>query len=143
VMELDFDDALVRGLQGYVRSVTEELGLSGECSCVQVEWPVGAYLALDGRLPGFPDRDVALVWDEERGWSAAIETHSGEDLLVQAHFGPDLVPSPQAVARWVRVLFRDRRPRARRVPPQGRGEDLVRRLAPYATAALVPVPWSA
>ena len=66
-MELDFDDAVTWGLRGYVRRVTAELGLTGECSYVQSEQPATAYLALDGRLPGFPDRDVALLWDEEHG----------------------------------------------------------------------------
>ncbi|MFJ6673895.1 DUF6292 family protein [Actinosynnema sp. NPDC091369] len=137
-MELDFDDALTWGLRGYVRRVTEELGLTGECSYVQAEWPAGAYLALDGRLPGFPDRDVALLWDEERGWAAAVETHSGEDVLVQARFGPDVVPPPRAVARWVRGLLDGERTRERgTVTKSG---DLVHRLAPYTAAALVPMP---
>ncbi|TQM78376.1 hypothetical protein FHX81_0642 [Saccharothrix saharensis] len=140
-MELDFDDALTWGLRGYVRRVTEELGLTGECSYVQAERPAGAYLALEGRLPGFPDRDVALLWDEERGWSAAVETHSGEDVLVQAHFGSDVVPPPQAVARWARALFLGRvTPEPRSGAPRDRRQDLVSRLAPYTAAALVPVP---
>ncbi len=140
-MELDFDDALMWGLRGYVRQVTRELGLTGECSYVHAERPAVAYLALDGRLPGFPDRDVALLWDEERGWSAAVETHSGEDVIVQAHFGPDVLPSPKAVARWVRGLFRgDRGARSWSEPPRGVHNDLTRLLAPYAAAALVPAP---
>jgi hypothetical protein len=152
-MELDFDDAVTWGLRGYVRRVTEELGLSGECSYVQAERPAGAYLALDGRLPGFPDRDVALLWDEESGWSAAVETHSGEDVIVQAQFGPDVVPPPAAVARWARGLLRGEPVRAESVRAEsvrgGRGsgarsgvsqDDLVHRLAPYTAAALVPLP---
>ena len=137
-MDLDFDDALMWGLRGYVRLVTEELGLAGESSYVQAERPAGAYLALDGRLPGYPDRDVALLWDEENGWSAAVETHSGEDVLVQARFGPDVVPPPEAVARWVRGVFRgERMP----LPRAGRShDDLLRSLMPYTAAALVPAP---
>ncbi|WP_158850344.1 DUF6292 family protein [Saccharothrix deserti] len=144
-MELDFDDAMTWGLRGYVRLVTEELGLSGECGYVQADRPATAYLALDGRLPGFPDRDVALLWDEERGWSAAVETHSGEDLIVQARFGAEVLPSPRAVARWVKGLFRGERRAMSRprvmsrfgVPHHAQG-DLVHRLAPYAAAALEP-----
>ncbi|GGP68763.1 DUF6292 family protein [Saccharothrix coeruleofusca] len=138
-MELEFDDAKVRGLRGYVRQVTEELGLSGESSFVQVERPVGAYLALDGRLPGFPDRDVALLWEEDLGWSAAVETHSGEDLLVQAYFGPDTTPSPRAVARWVRELFAGRKRQPFLVPPRRAQEDLTLDAVPQA----VPLPRSA
>ncbi|MFI9011150.1 DUF6292 family protein [Actinosynnema sp. NPDC053489] len=138
-MELDFDDAVGRGLRGYVRLVTEELGLTGECSYVQADGPATAYLALDGRLPGFPDRDVALLWDEAHGWSAAVETHSGEDVIVQAYFGQELLPPPGAVARWVRGLFRGERvPRPR--PGSSRHRDLRLDLAPYAAAGLVPAP---
>ncbi|WP_447002524.1 DUF6292 family protein [Saccharothrix isguenensis] len=140
MVELDFDEDLVSGLRGYVRLVTGELGLSGECSYAQAE-PAGAYLALDGRLPGFPDRDVALLWDEGAGWSVAVETHSGEDLIVYAYFGPELLPAPEAVARWVRgLLHGDRRASARHSAHQRSHEDLVRRLAPYAVALLVPAP---
>jgi len=138
-MELDFDDALVWALRGYVRSVTGQLGITGECWYVQTEPTATMYLALDGRLPGFPDRDVALMWDEETGWSAAVETHSGEDLIVLAYFGPDPVPSPTAVARWARRLFRGERCETTRpAVSQPTRDDLIRRMAPYAAEVLVP-----
>ena len=108
MMELDFDDSLVRGLERYVRLVRQALGLSGECSYVHVDDVATAYIALDGRLRDFPDRDVALLWDERRGWSAAIETHSGEDLLVVAYLDGDVQPSPRRVAAWTSDLFRAR-----------------------------------
>jgi hypothetical protein len=139
-MELDFDDDLPTGLRGYVRLVTGELGLTGECSYVHDE-PTGAYLALDGRLPGFPDRDVALVWDEDSGWSVAVETHSGEDLIVHAYFGPEVLPAPEAVARWAHGLLRgERRATSRPGARRQSHKDLVRRVAPYAAALLVPAP---
>lgn len=142
-MELDFDDALVLGLRGYVRLVTAEVGLTGECSYVQAERPATAYLALDGRLPGFPDRDVALLWDEDGGWSVAVETHSGEDLIVCAYFGAEVLPSPKVVGRWVRGLLRgERRPTSRPGKRRSHG-DLVHLVAPYAAALLVPAPRSA
>ncbi|MGV9301451.1 DUF6292 family protein, partial [Amycolatopsis sp. NPDC003676] len=31
-----------------------------------------AYVALDGHLPAYPGRDVALLWDEIHGWAAAV-----------------------------------------------------------------------
>lgn len=62
---------------------------------------VSAYVALDGRLARHPDRDTALLWDERSGWSFAMETHSGEDLLVLAHLGGELVPDPLRVAAFV------------------------------------------
>jgi hypothetical protein len=105
MMELDFDDRAGRELHHYVRSVSHALGLRGEGSYVQPDEPASAYIALDGRLSRFPDRDVALLWEETQGWSAAIETHSGADLLVVAHLGHDVLPPPETVAAWVRDLF--------------------------------------
>ncbi|HEX6355698.1 DUF6292 family protein [Actinophytocola sp.] len=112
MIELDFDDTAVRGLHEYVRRVSEALGLRGAGWYVHADEPASAYVALDGRLSRFPDRDVALLWEETRGWSAAIETHSGEDLLAVAHLDHDAVPSPETVAAWVRELFRSVRDRA-------------------------------
>ncbi|GHG41686.1 hypothetical protein GCM10017567_74130 [Amycolatopsis bullii] len=43
-----------------------------------------------------------LAWSERRGWSLAVETEPTEDPVVIArHGGDDLVPSPDAVARFV------------------------------------------
>ncbi len=132
-MDSQFNDFLVRALRAYARSVTHELGLTPECSYVQVEGVATVFLELDRRLPAFPDREAALLWDERSGWAAAVETHSGEDLIVQAWFGTDLLPGPRAVARWVEALLRGGRP-----PHAGYGStdrahaDLTRRLAPHA-----------
>ena len=48
-----------------------------------VGFSMGAYVALDGRLPDFPDHDVALLWNELTGWSAAVEDRRGERLAHQ------------------------------------------------------------
>ncbi|WP_433261985.1 DUF6292 family protein [Actinosynnema sp. CS-041913] len=137
-MDLDFDDVMTWGLRGYVQLVTAELGLSGECSYVQGDRPATAYLALDGRLPGFPERDVALLWDEREGWSAAVETHSGEDLIVQAHLRGDVLPPPRVVADWVRRLFRGDGQSAVR-SARTAGGDIVSRVKVYASAATSPL----
>jgi hypothetical protein len=105
MMELDFDDSLVRGLHRYVRMVSQALGLRGDCSCVQMEEPISAYIALDGRFSRYPDRDVALLWEESRGWSAAIESGGLDDLHVVASLGQDVLSPPETVASWVRELF--------------------------------------
>lgn len=97
-MDLDFDDTRTRHLRGYVRQVSDALGLSPECCCVQGERPSNAYVALDGQLPDFPGRDVALLWDERRGWSVAVET---QELFLVEHYGDDPTPEPQVVAKWV------------------------------------------
>jgi hypothetical protein len=108
-LDLDFDDTTLRGLRNYVRRVTRALGLRGECSYVhaddQSDDGASAYVALDGRLPRYPDRDVALLWDDRDGWAAAIETHSGEDLRLVAHLCDEVFPPPEVVADAVRDLF--------------------------------------
>lgn len=140
-MDLYFDDdTVLRALRRYVRLVNEALGLTGECWYVQAGDVVSAYIALDRRLRRFPDRDVALLWEERHGWSAAIETHSGEDLLVVAYLGRDVLPPPSVVPAWVRDLFDRHRSfgePAPVVPPvcgvDGGGDGgLATRLASYA-----------
>jgi hypothetical protein len=103
VVDWEFDDeGAVRALLAYVSDVTRALGLSGECSFVQSDGSrLGAYLALDGHLPGFADRDVALLWDEVRGWSVAVESDSSEPPFVLARLRGPVRPEPAAVARWV------------------------------------------
>jgi uncharacterized protein DUF6292 len=110
MMELDFDDSLARGLHRYVRTVSRALGLRGDCSCVQAEEPISAYIPLDGRFSRFPDRDVALLWEESRGWSAAVESGGGDDLHVVACLGQELLPPPETVASWTRRLFQSHQP---------------------------------
>jgi hypothetical protein len=100
-MDWEFDENVIRALRAYVLRVTRALGLSGESSYVQEDT---AYLALDGRLPGFPDRDVALLWDAERGWAVAVESDSSEPPFVLARLRGPVRPEPAAVARWVESL---------------------------------------
>jgi hypothetical protein len=87
----------------YALRVTRELGLSGESSCVDQLKPLRVYIAVDGRLPGHPDRDVALLWTECHGWAIALE--DGAELTVVAHLGGAVEPPPRTVARWVRRQF--------------------------------------
>ncbi|MFI9010848.1 DUF6292 family protein [Actinosynnema sp. NPDC053489] len=102
--EID-DESAVRALLAYVSDVTRALGLSGECSYAQSGGAgLGAYLALDGHLPGFADRDVALLWDEGRGWSIAVESDSSEPPFVLARLRGPVRPEPAVVARWVERL---------------------------------------
>ncbi len=136
-MDVDFDETvgLDLGLRRYVHLVTEALGMTGECSYVDVQRPAGAYLALDGRVARFPDRDVALLWSEEGGWSAAVETESGDDPVVLAHMGGDLVPPPHAVAEWASDFLRDEHNGD--PAPAYPAVDPARRLMSYATVELM------
>lgn len=105
VRELDFDDSALRNLWRYVHQVSSAMGQRCGCACVLTERPASIYLAVDGHLHGYPDRDAALLWDEDRGWSAAVETYSGEDLLVLADMGPEIRPEPALVAAWAAGLL--------------------------------------
>lgn len=145
MMEFDFDDSVARGLHRYVRRVARTLGIRGECWCVDGEEPFSAYIALDGRLRRFADRDVALLWDENQGWSVAIETHSGEDLLVVTHFGHDLLPTPETLAVWVQSHFNPASPTGQRAhagehPSRAGAAQVRRRLATYARPSFTTTP---
>lgn len=104
-MDLDLDATAERGLRHYVNLVTDALGLPRHGTYVSLETPANAYVALDGRLATHPARDVALLWDEQHGWSVAVETHGGADLLVLTYLGGDVLPEPAAVAAFVRDVF--------------------------------------
>lgn len=103
--ELGPGDPETRGLQHYVRSAVETLGLTGDSSYTQSE-PLSLYLAVDGHLPDFPDRDVALLWDERHGWAGAVEAGCGEDLIVVSYLGGDPLPPPSALASYTSALLR-------------------------------------
>jgi hypothetical protein len=104
-MEMDFDDTAARTRKDYVQQVSAAMGLRCACACVLTEQPVSVYLAVEGRVPRYPDRDVALLWDEQTGWSAAVETYSGEDLIVVADLESGIWPAPQLVADWAIELL--------------------------------------
>ncbi|MET7998266.1 DUF6292 family protein [Amycolatopsis sp. NPDC005232] len=53
------------------------------------------------------------MWDEERRWAAAIETRSGEDLIVVRYLGTAVAPQPAEVG-WFRRRRAQRRPRSAR-----------------------------
>jgi hypothetical protein len=132
VVELEFDSPVARGLREYVRLVAAALGLRGPCWLVQLEPPANVYIALDDRLPLHPTRDIALVWDEEHGWSLGVESNRDEDLLVLGYLGEDVLPEPDAVARAVRRFFAGQPAQSR--PPAFRATDdheLPARLAGY------------
>ncbi|WP_409179602.1 DUF6292 family protein [Amycolatopsis sp. VS8301801F10] len=100
--------AVLVALYGYLDEVARALGVGPESRTVDQDSPLSAYLALDDRLPGYPGRDVALLWDEVHGWSAAVETHSGEDLIVIRYLGGDSVaPPPARLVRFLTALRED------------------------------------
>ncbi|ANZ41352.1 hypothetical protein BBK82_40725 [Lentzea guizhouensis] len=89
----------------YALRVTRELGLSGESSCVDRDKPLRVYIAVEGRLAGHPDHEVALLWTECHGWAIAVEKPGTAELEVVEHLGGAVEPPPRTVARWVRRVL--------------------------------------
>lgn len=137
-MELQPDEVADRGLRRYVQLVAEALGMESDASYIELEPPACAYLALSQRLPRYPARDAALLWDERHGWSMAIESSGTNELQVQAYLGVDVLPAPRVVAHFAGRLLRGEDP-DRVDPPHLRApdveDDLPRRLAAYARPA--------
>ncbi|GAA3057145.1 DUF6292 family protein [Actinokineospora globicatena] len=118
-----------RALRAYLGEVAGEVGVGLESVTVDLDTPVSAYVALDTRLRSHPGRDVALLWDERSGWAIAVETHSGEDLIVLRYLGGTAVPASVEVARFVAAMRRGEpvgltEPPSLRVPTGLEGLDL-------------------
>ncbi|GHF37522.1 hypothetical protein FHX82_006379 [Amycolatopsis bartoniae] len=129
---LDLDFALDCGLRAYVRAVSTAVGTGWESCSVDTGTPLSAYIALDTRLPGHLDCDVALLWHEDRGWSAVLETPSGEDLTL-AHLGGSVVAEPRAVARFLTRLRAGEQLPPRTLVLTRTSAELAADLGPYVT----------
>jgi hypothetical protein len=137
---IDTDFGFIPGLRDYLTAVGAAVGVGAESCTMDIDTPVSAYLALDWRLDRFPDRDLALLWDECHGWAAAVETHSGEDLIALAYLGgDDVLPEPQVVARFLADLGANNHTVDRPRPPAPRHADdhdvLANRLRAYRAVA--------
>jgi Family of unknown function (DUF6292) len=124
-------DTVERGLHHYTDRVARALGLANHGTYISLEPPLNAYIALDRRLATHPDRDVALLWDERHGWSIAVETHGGADLLVLGYLGGEILPAPDVVAGLVRRGLAGDRADTSTTPPTRPAADLRARLAEY------------
>jgi hypothetical protein len=118
-------------LDRYVRSVAAVLGVPAHACWCDVSARAEAYLALTERLPGYPARDLALLWDEENGWAVAVETRSSEDMYVLAYDGSALLPVPEQVRGFLSAELAKTRV-SRPAPPRFRAcgdpEELLDRL---------------
>lgn len=104
-------------LWGYLRVVAERLGVGIESVTIDVDPPVSAYIALDGRAPSHTDRDLALLWDEQHGWAVAAEAHAGDELIVLGYLGGvRAVADPAEVERFVAAVVGGWSPGSR--PPE-------------------------
>ncbi|MFC4003285.1 DUF6292 family protein [Prauserella oleivorans] len=132
-------DSTESALHAYVGAIVDAFDTRPEYTCSASTTPASAYVALDDRLPDFPDRDLALVWDEKQGWAAAIETHSGEDLIIVSYLGgQDPVPEPRRVVRFVEKLLAGAMPGQLEPPSFPSSPDLPRKLFAAARAASTP-----
>lgn len=142
-MELSSRDAAARGLHRYASLIADTLQLSEQDYDVQLGPPTSLYFALNKRLGGFPARDLALIWDERNGWSAAIEVLDMPDVIPVSYLGHDILPAPRVVAAFVGSLLGGARA-GQPNPPEFRtpdtDDDLAERLAAYAPHS-GPHPW--
>ena len=132
-------EAFHRTLRGYLAVIAAALGVGLESCTLDIDVPVSAYLAVDQKAVAFPDRDVALLWDERHGWSFAVETHSGEDLIVVAYLDTDtVVPPADLVVRFVEELCAGDTELGRPDPPALRDAGEAQVLFPEPGTAALP-----
>ncbi len=132
-MDLDGQGVAARGLRGYVELVAEAVGVGSEASILQLDDPVGVYLALERCAVSAPGRDLALLWDERHGWALAVERDGSTELRVLGYLGGDLLPAPQVVARFVDRACRGGAVGVAQPSVRPRtDEDLIESLAGYA-----------
>ncbi len=121
------------GLRQYLLLVANALD-SPAWYC-EVAAPAHAYLVLEGGVPRYPDQAMALLWSERDGWAAAVESPSGDDELILAYLGQDVLPSTEAVLAFVRQFYVDGYP-GRPDPPDfrspGADDGFEDRLAAWA-----------
>jgi hypothetical protein len=124
------EEVAEQGLHYYVQAVADGLGVRSDAVCHVPRPRASAYLALPERLPDFAGREVAVLWDAHHGWGLGVETSSGEDLIMLAYLGEDVLPEPDEVVAFVRTLLRGRRT-GQLKPPIVRRCDLRAGLARY------------
>ncbi|MEV6879403.1 DUF6292 family protein [Amycolatopsis sp. NPDC051128] len=133
MIERDGLGATARGLRHYLLAVAKKL--DAPAWFCEVDVPASAYLALEGRLTRFPDHETALLWDERDGWAAAVETATGEDVVILAYLGGDVLPAPDTVVKFVGDLYGEGYP-GQPDPPDirrpGTSDGFDERLAVYA-----------
>jgi hypothetical protein len=101
----DVEYHFARGLRAYLARVARAVGVGFESCSLDLDVPASGYVALDRVLPDLPGHDLALIWDEVHGWSAVVEPAGGGAAKLLAYLGgPDVLPPPRAVARFLEVL---------------------------------------
>lgn len=127
----DCADMAQFGLRNYVHHIAGALGVGPESTYAELADQATAYIALGDRLPAHPTRDVALVWDGDHGWAVGMEALCGEDLLMLAWYGPDILPEPDGVVMFTKSILVGERT-GQPAPPAAEIEDVRDRLVAYA-----------
>lgn len=131
-MDLDHESATARGLRRYVGLVADAVGVSAAAAAVQLDDPVNVYLPLQRCVDGYPDHDLALLWDERCGWLLAVEVPGTVRLTLLGYLAGTLLPAPHVVADYVTRAGAGRGFGAA-LPQRATDEaDLAGRLAAYA-----------
>ncbi|KAA0019459.1 DUF6292 family protein [Antrihabitans cavernicola] len=82
----------------YVESIAAAVG-SGTEHCYCSPCKREAYVVVCTRSENaFPGREVALIWDADNGWGLAVETYSGEDMILLGRTDAEPMPTPDTVA---------------------------------------------
>lgn len=123
------DEVMVRGFAHYTERVAQELGVPAGNWAVRDDDAWEAYVGIP-ELELYPGREVALVWNPGEGWALAVETGSGEDMILAGYLGSARVPPPSAVRSFVERLRRDGRA-LRTTPAHGTREEALRAVADY------------
>jgi hypothetical protein len=137
------EQALQRGLTGYLAAIATALGVGLESCTVDAYTPASAYLALDWQQRRCPGAELALLWDEQSGWAAALEGEAVEDFTILGYLGDNVLPEPEVVARFATAAQHGALPRRGVSARHGAGNsnpgaptlprsELLRRLARYA-----------
>jgi hypothetical protein len=133
-MGADVEHDFGRDLRGYSAAMATALGIGLESCVFDLDTPATVYVAIDWRLDRFPDRDLALLWDERHGWAAVLEAPGRDDLVVLAYLGGDeIVPDPREVVKFLAALRAGDHTMGRPDPPGFRAAgdhgELLERLA--------------
>jgi hypothetical protein len=97
------------GLAGYVHAVAARVRVPAHGTGFEISDTITAYVGLNERWSRFPGRDLMLVWGERHGWCIAVETDPTEVPVVLAYLGgADVIPAPDAVARFVAEVLAGR-----------------------------------
>ncbi|MBP2329176.1 hypothetical protein JOF56_009561 [Kibdelosporangium banguiense] len=126
----DGADMAEYGLRNYVHRIANALGVGPESTYAELADEATAYIALSDRLFRHPSRDVALTWDGSHGWAVGMETRCGEDLLMLAWYGSDMVPAPENVVAFTKSVLAGE-PVGQSAPPTADATAVRDRLGAY------------